>query len=79
MFVYEVDEELTLKMMNTSNVEQLFSLIEYNRDYLQEWLPWVNSTTRVEHSKQFIENAFQTHADRVGLTSGIFYQEVWLV
>ena len=75
MFVYEVDEELTLKMMNTSNVEQLFSLIEYNRDYLQEWLPWVNSTTRVEHSKQFIENAFQTHADRVGLTSGIFYQE----
>ena len=74
MFVYEVDEELTLKMMNSMNAERLFELTDRSRDYLKEWLPWLDHTTKVEHSKQFIEQAFQLHADRRALISGIFFR-----
>lgn len=73
MFVYEVDEEIILKMMNTMNAERLFEITDRSRDYLKEWLPWLDHTTKVEHSKHFIEQAFQSHADRRALISGIFY------
>lgn len=73
MFVFEVDEEITLKMLDIYDAERLFNIIDSSREILREWLPWLDDTTSVLDSKQFIENAFQLYAEKVALTVGIFF------
>lgn len=74
MFIYEVDEEVLLRMLMTSEAERLFTITDRSRHYLKEWLPWVDETKTVADSKQFIENSFHIYAEQTGLTAGIFYK-----
>lgn len=39
MFYYNVDEDLTLKLLTQHNATDLFNIVEKNRVYLREWLP----------------------------------------
>lgn len=73
MLVIEVDEEITLKMMNKENAEELFAITDRSRDHLREWLPWLDYTKTKEDSLQFIMNNFQLHAEKKGVTAGVFY------
>ena len=41
MFGYEVNEHVTLKILEEREAEQLFKLVDSNRDYLGEFLPFV--------------------------------------
>lgn len=75
MFVYEVDEEISLRMLAAFDAERLFYITNQSRSYLREWLPWVDETTTVDDSLSFIKNTFQLHAERKGTTAGIFYNE----
>lgn len=72
MFILEVDEEMTLRMLSARDSQPLFRLIEDSREYLQEWLPWLNRSTTLKDTEDFIKNSFYTYANRSGLTSGIF-------
>ncbi|WP_284140626.1 GNAT family protein [Virgibacillus sp. LDC-1] len=74
-FYYEVDEEITLRLLTAKDAPALFAITDRSRHYLKEWLPWLDQTTEVADSKQFIENSFHLFAERTGLTAGIFYQE----
>lgn len=74
ILIIEVDEEITLKMMNKKDAEELFAITDRSRDYLREWLPWLDYTKSKEDSLQFIMNNFQLHAERKGVTLGIFYR-----
>lgn len=38
MFGYEVNEHVTLKILEEREAEQLFKLVDSNRDYLGEFL-----------------------------------------
>src|SRR5690625_7217172 len=73
MFIVEVDEEITLKMLNAADAEELFAITDRSREYLREWLPWLDYTKSVDDSLQFIKNNFQLYAERKGVTAGIFY------
>lgn|SRR5690625_38667 len=73
MFIVEVDEEITLKMLNAADAEELFAITDRSREYLREWLPWLDNTKSVDDSLQFIKNNFQLYAERKGVTAGIFY------
>ena len=59
MFGYEVNEHVTLKILEEREAEQLFKLVDSNRDYLGEFLPFVEYTTEVAHSKKFIQSALE--------------------
>ena len=43
MFGYEVNEHVTLKILEEREAEQLFKLVDSNRDYLGEFLPFIQS------------------------------------
>ena len=75
MFIYDVDEEVTLRMLAARDANELFNITDRSRVYLREWLPWVDEIKTVEDSLVFIQNGFQIYAERSGLTAGIFYQE----
>lgn len=75
MFILEVDEELTLRMLSIRDAEPLFNLIDTSRDYLKEWLPWVAANKTVSDSEKYIKDSFYTYANQTDLRAGIFLNE----
>ena len=72
MFGYEVNEHVTLKILEEREAEQLFKLVDSNRDYLGEFLPFVEYTTEVAHSKKFIQSALEQFTRCDGFHCGIW-------
>lgn len=74
MFVYAVDEEITLRLLDVKDAHELFRLTDRSREYLREWLPWVDETRTVLDSEDFIRYAWQSYEERLGLILGVYYQ-----
>ena len=51
----------------------MFHLIDSNRDYLAEFLPFVTQTTEITHSEVFIHLALQQFARGDGFHCGIWF------
>lgn len=48
-------DEIKLKPFSLEYSDELFNLVEENREYLRKFLPWLDSNTEKEHSKNFIK------------------------
>lgn len=65
MFHLSVAPDIELRQIVEADAERLYSLTEQNRQYLQEWLPWVAQTRSAEDTRKFIAGALaQYHANR---------------
>lgn len=51
-----VDDHVQLREVTFDQAETLFSLTDANREYLAEWLPWVNDTNSAQDSTSFIKD-----------------------
>ncbi|WP_027630927.1 GNAT family N-acetyltransferase [Ruminiclostridium cellobioparum] len=74
MFYYQVDDHIQLRVMENKNARELYKLIDNNRLYLREWLPWVGATTSVDAIKDFIRSSRKQLADNNGFQAGIYYK-----
>ncbi|APB73912.1 MULTISPECIES: GNAT family protein [Paenibacillus] len=72
MFTYALDERTVLRPLTKEHVQPLFELIEMSRDRLRQWLPWVDSTTEISHTEQFVQGALKQAAENGSLTAGIW-------
>ncbi len=72
MFILDIDEEMTLRMLSIRDANRLFELIDSSRQYLEEWLPWLNDSKNLQDVKTSITNSFHTYANRLELRAGIF-------
>src|SRR5690625_7781297 len=75
MFSYQINEELYLRMLSARDAEPLFHLINESRQYLTQWLPWVNEYESAEDCLEFIKGSFYNYNNRKGITSGIYYHD----
>ena len=75
MFSYKIDEELSLKLVEVRDSERIFELTDTSRDYLKEWLPWLDYTKTVEDSRDFIRMSRKNYADNKTLNTAIVYQD----
>ncbi len=64
----KIDDDLELISLEEAHAAGLFALVEQNREYLREWLPWVDDNASIEDSKRFIESSLGQSA------SGIWYK-----
>ena len=71
----EIDTGTYLRLLNVSDAGRIFQLVEQNRAYLSEWLPWVPSTKTVEDTQAFLEHVEVSHASKKGLHCGIIFQD----
>lgn len=53
-----VDKDIRLKVVEPEDAEPIFNTIE--REYLKEWLPFVEETHDIAYTKSFIENTIAT-------------------
>ena len=75
MFTYKIDEQISLKLIDLHDADEVFALTDENRDYLKQWLPWLDTTTRVEDTRGFIQSSIKGYAANKSLTTVILYKE----
>jgi ribosomal-protein-serine acetyltransferase len=68
-------EGLYLTLAELRHAPKLFQLVEQNRDYLRNWLPWLDYNTTVEDSENFLRNCQASYAAQSQLNVLLFYGE----
>lgn len=69
-----VGDETELCMLEGRHAQELFDLVDTNREHLRVWLPWVDYETSVEDSKAFIKSGLRQFAGNDGFQLGIWYK-----
>ncbi|MBK8608790.1 MAG: GNAT family N-acetyltransferase [Chitinophagaceae bacterium] len=59
----QVDENISLEFLEEIHAEALLKLVNDNRTYLREWLPWVDGMQTVVNFRQYISNSKKQAAD----------------
>lgn len=75
MFHHAANADVELRLLEIRDAEEVFALIVESRDYLREWLPWVDSTATVEDSRSFIQATLRQFAADDGFQAGIWYRK----
>jgi ribosomal-protein-serine acetyltransferase len=70
----EVADGCYLRLLEEADAEELYRLVDQNRDYLAEWMPWAAAQT-LEGTAAFIQAALRRHADRNGFEMGLILDE----
>lgn len=74
MFIHKIDEEVSLKLVELRDAERVFELTDHSREYLREWLPWLDFTTSVEDTKGFIKSCLKGYAENTSMTTFILFR-----
>jgi ribosomal-protein-serine acetyltransferase len=67
------DNNIVLKILEPEDADVLFALVDSNRSYLRQWLPWVDTNTTLENSKLFIRSTKEQHDLNLGFQCGIWF------
>jgi ribosomal-protein-serine acetyltransferase len=74
VFCLSIDDETQLRLLEERYAEEYFALIERNRAYLQEWMPWAAYEGSLEETKAYMKQTLLQFANNEGLETGIWYQ-----
>ncbi|MEX1140493.1 MAG: GNAT family protein [Bacteroidota bacterium] len=66
--------DLQLRDLSESDATRLFGLLDANRSYLREWLPWLDTQRAVQDSIQFIRTAREFSQRHESQALGIWYR-----
>lgn len=74
MFIHKIDDDLSLKIIELRDAEKVFELTDNSREYLKEWLPWLDFTTTVEDTKAFIKTGLKNFPENKSLNTVILFK-----
>ncbi len=66
-----VEEGLELLQINLENKNELFSLIDINRNYLRKWLPWLDDIRSVKDLEKQISTSIEEYLNGQGISYSI--------
>ncbi|MHB1460208.1 MAG: GNAT family N-acetyltransferase [Armatimonadota bacterium] len=72
MFTLKLSGDTELKLLQLQNADELYTLVENNREHLRAWLPWVDKTLSVSDIETFINRSLRQYAEEGTITAGIF-------
>jgi ribosomal-protein-serine acetyltransferase len=61
-----IDDDTMLRIYEERHAQEVAELVDQNRAYLRQWLPWVDHSRTVEDSKAFIRSSLQQFAQNEG-------------
>jgi ribosomal-protein-serine acetyltransferase len=68
-----VSRSIELRQLTEEDADALTRLIDRNRAYLREWLPWLDSSGSIADTMRFIGRSVEQAEDENGLTLGILF------
>lgn len=74
MFTYQLSEDAELRLLEAHHAQELFDLTDRNRNYLRQWLPWLDSAMTAHDTRNFIKDALQQFAANEGFQAGIWHK-----
>jgi len=74
LFKLDIDSEIELVFLTEVLAENLFKLVDTDREHLTQWLPWPPYIKRVEDTSQFIKNSIIDFAEGRGMVCAIEYR-----
>jgi ribosomal-protein-serine acetyltransferase len=69
----KIDNDAELRLLDERDAQAIYRLIDQNRGYLREWLPWLDVTRSAEDEAAFIRSVRAQHADNRGFGCSIWY------
>ena len=66
--------DILLRQLETKDAASLFALTDKNRDYLRQFLPWLDRTRTVTDTEWFITSSFRGAKEGKCADFGIYYQ-----
>lgn len=66
MLIHKIDEEVSLRMLNEDDAEEFYNLTISSKEYLREWLGWLDNIKIVEDSTQNIKARLKAFAENGG-------------
>jgi ribosomal-protein-serine acetyltransferase len=73
MFRAHVRENVYLQLLEERHAAEVFALVDRDRTYLREWLPWVDATQAQDDTLSFIRSALEQFASNKGFAAGIWF------
>ena len=70
-FCHKVDEQLTLAIVQPCLAEEIYALVDSNREHLAQWMPWIESTKGVEQISNWIKQSLMSFSEGTGITCAI--------
>ncbi|MFW6060118.1 MAG: GNAT family N-acetyltransferase [Phycisphaeraceae bacterium] len=62
-FVLPVDDELALRLLEPHHADEVFAVIDANREHIGRWMPWVAVTRSAQDTRAFAQRALHELAD----------------
>src|SRR5580704_13812165 len=72
MFRASVRPGLELRILEERHAPIVFALVDRERPYLREWLPWVDGTLTEDDTLAFIKASLEQFANNNGFAAGIW-------
>lgn len=73
MFIHKIDEGLSLKLVELRDAERIFELTDNSREHLKVWLPWLDFTTELKDTQDFIKSASGNFIEGKSLNAAILF------
>ncbi len=74
MFVHKIEEDLVLRLIQLKDAESVFELTNNSRQYLREWLPWLDMTKTIDDTTEFINTCLKSHYENKSMNSVILFR-----
>lgn len=71
----QVDNETQLRLHEARYAGEYFALIDRNRAYLREWMPWAAHESSIEDTRAYMKQTLLQLANNEGLQTGIWYHD----
>src|SRR5579871_2145540 len=72
MFEKQILDGAWIRLLEARHAPEVFAVVDRERAYLREWLPWVDATTEVEDTANFIQGSLEQFARGEGMAAGIW-------
>jgi len=70
--ILRVNDRILLKEIGLDDIEVIFSTIDTDRKFLEEWLPFVEHTLDISYTRRFV--VAYLNSDRIDVTFAIYYK-----
>ena len=75
MVLFKIDEQLSLKLLEIKDAQRIFELIDKSREYLREWLSWLDMTMTSADTRLFIHAAKLDAAAGKSLNTAVVFND----
>jgi ribosomal-protein-serine acetyltransferase len=75
MLRFELGDDRSMRLLDAADAEELYELIDANREYLARWMPFVSQTRSAADSLAFIRSTRRQMAENRGMQMAILAGE----